>query len=123
MELPIAWKIHPVVSIAQLEPLPLGENPYRRPRLNHPPTVEINGDTPNNRSYKIKKLVDKRTRKYNKINVVQYLIKCFGYGPEYNQWKNFSVFKDCLKLVGEYEAASFILAKNNKKRRNRQRSR
>ena len=27
-EFPIAWKMYPVVSVAQLEPLPFGENPY-----------------------------------------------------------------------------------------------
>ena len=59
------------------------------------------------------------TRKYNETNVVQYLTKRFGYKPEHNQWKSFSVFNDCLKLVKKYETASL---KNYNKRRNDQRS-
>ena len=58
--------MYPVVSVVQLEPLPPGENPYHRFKLNYLPAVEMENDIPDNQSYKIKKLVDKRVRKYNK---------------------------------------------------------
>ena len=44
-------------------------------------------------SYEIKKLVDKRVRKYNKMNVTQYLIKWLIYGFKHYQWKKNRVSK------------------------------
>ena len=67
LELIIAWKIHPVIFVAQLEPLFPGENLYGRPKFNHPPIIETKNDTP---AYEIEKLVNTRTRKYNKIKNV-----------------------------------------------------
>ena len=102
---PIAWKMHPVISVVQLKPLPPGE---------------MENDIPTYQSYEIDKLIDKRVRRYNKTNVTKYLIKWLKYGPEYGRWKSFSVFNDCLKLVKKDETALFILAKNDNKRRNDQ---
>ena len=93
--------MYPVISVAQLEPLLSGENPYNRPGFNHTPVIETKKDIPTYQSYEIEKLVGKRTRKYNKTEIVQYLIKWFGYGPEHNQWKTFSAFNDYLKLVNK----------------------
>ena len=76
--------MYPVVSVAQLEPLFSGENLYDRPKFNHPTVIEIKNDVLTYQSYEIEKLVDKRTLKYNETKMVQYLIKCFSYGPEYN---------------------------------------
>ena len=75
LELPIVWKLHPVVSVVQLERLFFGNDPYHRFKFNHIPAVEIENDIPTYQSYKIGKLVGKRVRKYNKTNVVQYLMK------------------------------------------------
>ena len=98
LELPIAWKIHPVVSVAQLEPLFPGYDPYDRPKFNHPPVIETKNDTPTYQSYEIEKLVDRRTRRYNETKMVQYLIKWFGHNPVHNQWKSFSALDNCFDL-------------------------
>ena len=111
--------MHPVVSVVYLKPLPPGENPYHHFRFNHFPAVEIENDVPDNQSYEIKKLIDKRIRKYNRIVITQYLMKWFWYGPEYNQWKSLSAFNNCLE---EYEismlSGPILLARRGKKRRN-----
>lgn len=83
LELPPAWRVHPIIFVAQLEPVPAGEDPYRRPRPSHPEAVEMKGDTPEYRSYEVEKIVGKRIRKYNKTPVTQYLVRWLGYGPEY----------------------------------------
>ena len=106
LEFPIAWEIYPVVFVAQLEQLFLGENPYQRPKFNHFFAVEMENDIPTYQSYEIEKLVDKRVRKYNKTNVTQYLMRQFKYGFEHGQWKKKSVFNDCLTLVEKYETSA-----------------
>ena len=64
-----------IISVAQLKPLPPGENPYHRFKFNHFPAVEMENDIPDNQLYEIKKLIDKRVRNYNKTDVIQYLMK------------------------------------------------
>ncbi len=39
------WRIHPVLSVAQLEPAPLEKDPFDCPRPNHPDPVFVRGDT------------------------------------------------------------------------------
>ena len=67
--------MHPLVSVVQLKPLPSEENLYRRFHFNHFPAVEMENDIFYNQSYKIRKLIDKRIRKYNRIEIIQYLMK------------------------------------------------
>ena len=110
--------MHPVVSVVQLKPLPPGENPYHRFEFNHFPAVEMENDIPDNQSYEIKKLIDKRKRKYNRIAIIQYLMKCLGYNPAYNQWKSLSAFDNCLDLIKEYKTSvlsgPILFARRNK---------
>ena len=114
--------MHPVVSIVQLKPLPSGGKLYHRFKFNNFLAVEIGNDIFDNQSYEIKKLINKRIRKYNRIANIQYSMKWFEYGPEYNQWKNLSAFDNCLDLMEEYETlvlvGPILLARRGKKRRN-----
>ena len=100
LELPVAWKIYSVVSIAQLEPLFFGENLYDRPKFNHFPAVEMKNDIPTYQSYEIEKLVDKRVRKDNKNNVTQYLMKWLKYVFEHDQWEK-KRFQRLFKIGGK----------------------
>ena len=104
LDLPPNWLVHPVVSVAQLEPVPAGEDPYARPRPHHPEAVEVEGDTPEYQSYEVEKLVAKRQRKFNKTLVTQYMVRWVGYGPEHDVWRSLSALSNCLDLVEEYEA-------------------
>ena len=96
-------KCIPVVFVAQLELLLPGENLYPRPKFNHFFAVEMETDIPTYQLYEVEKMVDKRVRKYNKTNVVQYLIKWLKYGPKHNQWKKNSTFDNCIDLAEKYE--------------------
>ena len=81
LELPSHWRIHPVLSIAQLEPVPSGEDPFCRPRPEQPDSIYVKGDTPTVKSYEVERLLNKRQTKTR--------------GPEYLvRWK-----------VQDYEAA------------------
>ncbi|SLM41090.1 probable transposable element [Lasallia pustulata] len=57
LEIPPIWKIHPVFTIAMLEPASApAEDPFQRPRPNHPPLVEVEGKP----EWEIDRLLDKR---------------------------------------------------------------
>ena len=98
LELPPSMKIHPVISIAQLEPH-TGPDPYGRLSNPEPPPVEEEGEV-QDPAYEVEKLLNKRiTRGKN-----QYLVKWKGYGHEHNGWYKLEDLKDCKELVDEYEA-------------------
>ena len=80
LQLPPVMKIHPVVSIAQLEPAK-GKDPYNRRRPDHPGPVEMEGaelgDTPHTgnqsggesqagETYEVERIMDKRRRRYGR---------------------------------------------------------
>lgn len=57
-------RIHPVVSIAQLEPVPFDKDPYQRPRQDELPHVETeDGSEP---EYEVERMLDKRYNRRNK---------------------------------------------------------
>ena len=122
LDLPPAWRIHPVISVAQLEPGPRPNepDPYSRPRPTHPASVEVEGDTPENQSYEVEKLVDKRIRKYGRTPVTQYLVRWLGYGAEYDEWRSISALENSMELVEQYEASNPSPPQSGKGRRRRQ---
>ena len=116
LKLPPVMRIHPVVSIAQLEPSE-GVNPYHRRRLDHSGPVEIERITldqaadrePDNStlpsdSYEVEQILDKRIRRYGRSKPkVEYRVKWLGWGPKWNQWVP---EKDCAgsrELISKFE--------------------
>ena len=79
-------KYIPSFFVAQWEPLLPGKNLYQRPKFNHFFVVEMENDIPTYQSYK-KNWLTNVYGKYNKTNVVQYLMKWLKYGFEHDQWK------------------------------------
>ena len=77
LQLPPNMQIHPVVSVAQLEPAPKGEDPYHH--LPPPPgPVEEDDPHPANLLYEIERFLDKEGERY--------LVKWKGYGNKFNSW-------------------------------------
>lgn len=100
LQLPPVMRIHPVISIAQLEPATPGPDPYGRSMDRDSPPVEdehINSEAP---SYEIERLLEKRIahdRPY-------YLVKWKNYGNEHNVWYPIQALDDAKDLVAEHEA-------------------
>lgn len=90
LELPEIMKIHPVISIAQLEPaLDQAEDPYSRTPVQPPPPVEedLNESldptyTAKFPLYEVERLLDRQGTGSN----VKYLVKWKGYGNHHNAW-------------------------------------
>lgn len=102
LQLTPVMRIHPVVSIAQLEPAAKGFDPYGRVKhSNPPPVVEKDSLDPNEaEEYTIEALIGKRTSR----NRTQYLVKWKGYGHEHNVWYDLGDLQDVPNLIQEYEA-------------------
>lgn len=55
LDLPKNWRVHRVISIAQLEVTPPGQHPFDRPTQKLPEGLEVDGET----EYEIEKLLDR----------------------------------------------------------------
>ena len=96
LELPPIMRIHPVVSIAQLEPASGADSdPYGRVRNANPPPVVGTND-----EYLIEAVLGKRISR----GKTQYLIKWWSWGHENNVWYYAEDLQDCSELIAEYEA-------------------
>jgi hypothetical protein len=100
LELPPHWRVHNVFSVAQLEPWPKGDDPFKR-RVHPPPPVNITDD---GAVYEIERLIDKRVIKHGRGKpTVEYLVRWLGQGPEYDVWYSIDDLHDASELVAEYD--------------------
>ena len=111
LELPPVMQIHPVISIAQLEPVPTATDPYSRPRNIMPPPI-TEGD-PEDRPYEIEKLLDKRSTSRG----IRYLVKWKDHGNEHNVWYDVKDLSDAQELVQEYEERQSMLPDRPRRQR------
>ena len=115
LDLPPVMQIHPVISIAQLEPVPEAADPYARPRNIMPPAVtEGNDSREEGKPYEIEKLLGKRV---TGTGTVRYLVKWKDHGNEHNVWYDLDDLSDARELVQEYEDRQQLLPERPRRRR------
>lgn len=103
LAIPETWRIHPVFTVAQLEPVPPpSADPFSRPRPTEPDSVFVEGDTERVKSYEVERLLNKRQ---TARRGVEYLVKWKGYGPQHDAWRSLPELGDAMDLVKEYEEA------------------
>ena len=106
LDIPPDWRIHPVFSVAQLEPAPPpAKDPFGRPFPSNPPPVFIESDTDKVKSFEVEKLLNKRQVRKEKGQAVEYLVRWKGYGPEWDRWYNVKELDNAAALVNDYEAS------------------
>ena len=104
LEVPSDWRIHPVFSVAQLEPAPNpSEYPFHRPRSQQPPSVFVEDDTDKHKSFEIDCLFNKRMVRKDRGLTIKYLMRWTGYGPEWDRWYNVKNLDNAADLVRAYE--------------------
>lgn len=97
-------RVHPVFSVAQLEPVPSPTNdPFNCSRPHMPPAVFVDGDTDISKSFEVECLLNKRTLKKGKGRTVEYLVYQIGYSLEWNRWYNIQDLDNAADLVCNYK--------------------
>ena len=97
------WKIHSVISVAQLESVLFVQNSYNRSRSEHSESIYVEEDNEFEKSYEIEAIIDKRIRKFEKTSITQYKIKWLRYDSEFDEWRFVAKLDDCMNLVKNYE--------------------
>ena len=103
MELPGIISIHPVISIAQLEPAPdPSEDPYHRRQQPPLPVEEENNDnlTEKYPPYEIDRLLDRQ----GEGKTLKYLVHWKGYGNHHNVWFPAHALSKAQELMDECDA-------------------
>ena len=103
LNISLRWKIHLVISIAQLESAFSLQDSYNRSRSDHLDFVYVENDIDFEKSYEIEFVIDKRIKKFDKTSVTQYRIKWLKYELEFDEWKSVSSLNDCMNLIENYE--------------------
>lgn len=120
LELSSKWKIHSMISIAQLKSVIQNVDSYNRYRSHHFESIEIASDIEIEKSYEVEKIVTKRIKRYDKIMITQYLIRWLEYDSEYDEWRGMSDLTECLDLIEKFEkeqhsSIKIISAKSSRK--------
>ncbi|SLM40161.1 Chromo domain/shadow [Lasallia pustulata] len=98
-------QIHPVISIAHLEPcLDPKADPYHHPRpTNPPPVMEELGEW---QPFKVEKVLESRQQQYRRgKTMTEYLVRWKGYGPQHNKWYGEDLLEGCLETLINFESA------------------
>ena len=66
-------------------------------------SIKIKNDIDFEKSYEVKKIVNKKIKKYEKTPITQYLIRWLDYESKYDEWKNLATLIDCMNLIHDYE--------------------
>ena len=109
LAIPNHWKIHPVITVAMLEPAPQGPDPYERPLPDRPDSVYVEGDNDEYKSWEIQRLLNRRVTRRGRGYSVQYLVRWKGYGPEYDTWYRVKDLDNAKDLVEEYDRIAGIV--------------
>ena len=110
LDLPAIWKVHPVISVAMLEPAPKGEDPYRRPREEGQAPVFDHEEPAIKDRYEIQRLADRRTSRppgrgsKDKEDVIEYLVKWKGWGKAHNVWYKVEDLENAKDLIHDYDS-------------------
>jgi hypothetical protein len=104
LKLPPQWKIHPVISVAHLEPAPKGQDPFgREPIEGKEPVDAVEGDDDEWQSWELERIVDKRYTKYGGKDNLEYLVKYLGWGNQYNEWQPVELLAQATELIQDFE--------------------
>ena len=82
LDIPPTWKIHPVISLAHLEPY--REDPLERAGPTLPPDI-VDDDSGGHEEWEVEDIISERYNKRRKRN--EWLVKWKSFGPEQNTWE------------------------------------
>jgi transposase InsO family protein len=96
LQLPDDWRIHPVISVAQLELAKT--DPFDR-TTSPPPPVEVDGEE----QWEIETVIRAENRGRGRNRRKHYLVRWRGFGPEVDSWVPADEMEHAAELVQEFE--------------------
>jgi hypothetical protein len=96
LQLPENWRIHPVISVAQLEPAT--PDPFDRVS-SPPPPVEVDGEE----EWEIEAIIRSELRGRGRSRRIHYLVRWKGFGPEVDSWIPVEEMEHARELLEEFE--------------------
>ena len=104
LKLPSTWRIHPVISIAHLQPH--RDDPHGREEPPPPPDLDVEGEE----VFEVEAILAKRYNKRRKRH--EWRIKWKGYGPEQTTWEPIEHLRNSQTLVDHFEHTGAISSEN-----------
>ena len=114
LQLPPVMKIHPVISVAQLEPSTAtvtGSDPYGRSINTEPPPVFNEGDEVG--EGELERIKGRRPGRNEKP---EYLVKWKDWGNEHNVWYSIDDLPKAMDLVHDYESKQALVPAARRRR-------
>ena len=99
----VHWRIYSIISIIQLKFYFNESNSYNHFKSNYFDFVKMKSDIDDWKFYTMKRIANKRLRKFERIIVIQYLMKWKNYDSKFNEWKSLFYLNNCLKLMKKFE--------------------
>ena len=88
LKLSAHWRIYSIIFVTQLK-FYLDDDFYHKFRSNYSNFVKMKENTNDWRFYVIEKILNKKIKKFERIVVIQYMIKWFDWKSKYNEWRFF----------------------------------
>ena len=106
LAIPDNWCIHPVFTIARVEPCPSPSNDaFERIRRTTPDSVFVEGDSDKVKSWEVERLVDKRVV----ARGVEYLVRWKGWDEEHDFWRSLPELENAMHLIKKYDTTERTL--------------
>ncbi len=102
LNLSVTFRIHSVIFIAQLKSTSDFDS-YERSRSINFESIEMKDDIVDKKSYEVERILKKRNRKYEKITMIQYLVKWKKWKLEHNFWIFAKNCENFTNLIMKYE--------------------
>lgn len=99
MKIPSTWKIHPVISIAHLEPYK--KDPFHRTPANPNPDVVLDEAGIEHEEWEVEEIVAQRFNKRRKRD--EWLVKWRHFGPENNTWEPLENLQNAPDLLDQFQ--------------------
>jgi hypothetical protein len=97
VQLPSTWKIHPILSVAHLEPHKA--DPYNRDQAPAPDVIlDEDGE---HEEYEVEEILRSRLNKRSKRK--EWLVKWKGYGAEHNTWEPIAHLEHAMDQLNDFE--------------------
>lgn len=104
LDLPASWNIHPVLSVAMLEPAPKISDPFNRDRNNAQPTHDERFPEDADR-FNVERIMAKRVRRIGRARheYTEYLVRWEGFDGSHDEWIRQEELDGAAEMIQQFE--------------------